>query len=235
MDKNPYLPGTKEEFLEKNLALVCHICKKYNKLLVNTNGVCSMEDLMSYGKIGLIKAYNAFNPSKFEGGIKFSTYAFRTIEGEILRFFRDFNVGAKINRQEKLDYMQIHKSGLQEEKTSVISSKTGLPIERVEKALESHIKSRPLSIDAMIYDDPNSLSILDYIPSGDKPLQDVAILNDFFNHIPDQYVEIANMYFKLDYTQQDIAKLLNTTQVSISRKIKKILQMAEDYCKKGEN
>ncbi len=65
--------------IERNLRLVVYIARKFE----NT-GIC-VEDLISIGTIGLIKAVNTFDPSK---KIKLATYASRCIENEILMFLR---------------------------------------------------------------------------------------------------------------------------------------------------
>lgn len=72
-------PGAQKVLIERNLRLVVYIARKFE----NT-GVC-MEDLISIGAIGLIKAVNTFDPDK---KIKLATYASRCIENEILMFLR---------------------------------------------------------------------------------------------------------------------------------------------------
>jgi len=69
----------KEILIERNLRLVVYIAKKFE----NTN--VSIEDLISIGTIGLIKAVNTFEPTK---KIKLATYASRCIENEILMYLR---------------------------------------------------------------------------------------------------------------------------------------------------
>ena len=69
----------REILVERNLRLVAHIAKKYQNVEED------MEDLISIGTIGLIKAINTFNSSK---NIKLATYASRCIENEILMYFR---------------------------------------------------------------------------------------------------------------------------------------------------
>ena len=69
----------KNKLIEHNLRLVVYICKKFT----NTN--VDMEDLISVGSIGLIKAVNSF---KLEKNIKLATYASRCIENEILMYLR---------------------------------------------------------------------------------------------------------------------------------------------------
>ena len=68
--------------IERNLRLVVYISRKFE------NTGISIEDLISIGAIGLIKAVNSFDPGK---NIKLATYASRCIENEILMVLRKTN------------------------------------------------------------------------------------------------------------------------------------------------
>lgn len=68
--------------IERNLRLVVYIARKFENTGIN------IEDLVSIGTIGLIKAVNTFNPEK---KIKLATYASRCIENEILMYLRRNN------------------------------------------------------------------------------------------------------------------------------------------------
>ncbi len=72
-------PELRKTLVERNLRLVVYIAKKFE----NT-GIC-IEDLISIGTIGLIKASNTYKPDK---NIKLATYASRCIENEILMYIR---------------------------------------------------------------------------------------------------------------------------------------------------
>jgi RNA polymerase sporulation-specific sigma factor len=65
--------------IERNLRLVAHVCKKYQ------NGDEDMEDLISIGTIGLIKAIATFDHKK---GNRLGTYAARCIDNELLMYLR---------------------------------------------------------------------------------------------------------------------------------------------------
>lgn len=69
----------KNIFIERNLRLVVYIARKFE------NTGIAIDDLVSIGTIGLIKAVNTFDPVK---KIKLATYASRCIENEILMFLR---------------------------------------------------------------------------------------------------------------------------------------------------
>ncbi len=72
----------KSRLIEHNLRLVVYIAKKFD------NTGVGVEDLISIGTIGLIKAVNTYNPGK---KIKLATYASRCIENEILMYLRKNN------------------------------------------------------------------------------------------------------------------------------------------------
>ncbi len=74
--------SAKKVLIEHNLRLVVYIAKRFD------NTGVGVEDLISIGTIGLIKAINTFNPTK---QIKLATYASRCIENEILMYLRRNN------------------------------------------------------------------------------------------------------------------------------------------------
>ena len=71
--------GAKQHLVEHNLRLVVYICRRFE------NTGTGLEDLISIGTIGLIKAISTYNPDK---KIKLATYASRCIENEILMHLR---------------------------------------------------------------------------------------------------------------------------------------------------
>ena len=81
----------KNQLVERNLRLVVYTAQKFENTNVN------MEDLVSIGSIGLIKAVSSFDNGK---NIKLATYASRCIENEILMHLRKVS---KIKREVSLD------------------------------------------------------------------------------------------------------------------------------------
>ena len=77
----------REILINRNMRLVAHIIKKYQGTDYD------MEDLLSVGSIGLIKAVSTFNPDK---GSRLATYAAKCVENEILMLFR---AGKKFSKE----------------------------------------------------------------------------------------------------------------------------------------
>ena len=76
----------KRKLVEHNMRLVAHVAKKYY------NSEDDMEDMISIGTIGLLKAVDTYNPGT---GCKLATYAARCIDNEILMYFRGKKKRAK--------------------------------------------------------------------------------------------------------------------------------------------
>lgn len=88
-------PNAKKTLIERNLRLVVYIARKFESTTVG------IEDLISIGTIGLIKAINTFKADK---QIKLATYASRCIENEILMFLRKNNgKGSELSLDEPLN------------------------------------------------------------------------------------------------------------------------------------
>jgi len=79
--------AAREELIYRNMRLVAHVIKKYQ------NSEYEMEDLLSVGTIGLIKAVNTFNMEK---GSRLATYAAKCVENEVLMMFR---AGKKFSKE----------------------------------------------------------------------------------------------------------------------------------------
>ena len=86
--------SARNTLIEHNLRLVVYIAKKFEATSVG------MEDLISIGTIGLVKAVGSFDPDK---SIKLATYASRCIENEILMHLRKVNSRPEVSLDEPLN------------------------------------------------------------------------------------------------------------------------------------
>ena len=84
----------KQTLIEHNLRLVVFIAKRFS------NPHADIEDFISIGTIGLIKAINTYDPNK---NIRLATYASRCIENEILMFLRKMNRNTELSLEEILN------------------------------------------------------------------------------------------------------------------------------------
>lgn len=118
----------KRILVERNLRLVAHIVKKYSSNYQNSKEV---DDLISIGTIGLIKAIDSFDTSK---GIRLATYAAKCIDNEILMLFRN-------NKKTKgevflQDPIGVDKEGNEICLIDILSSEADSVLETVENSLQ---------------------------------------------------------------------------------------------------
>lgn len=118
----------KNKLIEHNLRLVVYISKKF----INTN--IELEDLISVGSIGLIKAVNSF---KLEKNIKLATYASRCIENEILMHLRKTS---KLKVEVSLDEpLTVDGDGNELVLGDILSMDTDSVSNRIEKSTEKKL------------------------------------------------------------------------------------------------
>lgn len=143
--------------IERNLRLVAHISRKYQ------NGDEDMEDLISIGTIGLIKAISTFN---YERGNRLATYAARCIDNELLMYFR----GKKKTSREVSLYEPIgtDKEGNQINFMDIIESEEPDVIEIMDK--NSKIQYLKTILPQILTSREQEIIVLRYGLKDDKPV-----------------------------------------------------------------
>lgn len=207
-----------DDVISQNKNLVYGICSKYGNYT-------DKEDLHQVGMIGLINAYKNFDSNK---NVKFSTYAFPYIVGEVSKYVREnknikvskdlVKLGRKIN-----EYIEKHKEVRgYEPSISDIALMLETKKQTVINALEALKATK--SLDEEINDDGKAITLLDITPSKEKVSFDQMIdLKEAFEYLSgEERILVINRYFK-DMTQSEVAKLMGVNQVYISRLEKKVL------------
>lgn len=125
--------AVKQTLIERNLRLVVYIARKFE------NTGIWVEDLVSIGTIGLIKAVNTFDPSK---RIKLATYASKCIENEILMFLRRNN-----RRRVEISFdepLNIDWDGNELLLSDVLGTESNLVYREFEEEVEKHLLRRAM-------------------------------------------------------------------------------------------
>lgn len=183
------------------------------------------EDLYQIGTIGLIKAIKNFNP---EYEVKLSTYAVTYIIGEIKKFIRDDGI-IKVSRSIKelcVKIKDIENRGIKEGKN--------VTIEEIARELKVEKEDIALAIDSMkqiesIYQEDSNdskLTIIDKV-SSDKDETEITVnkifIKELLNKMDSRDRQIIMLRYFNGKTQSQVAKMLNISQVQVSRIEKKIL------------
>ena len=202
--------------IKENLGLV-HACAKRFK----GRGI-DYDDLYQAGCLGLVKAFDNF---KSELGYKFSTYAVPVIIGEIKRLFRDGGA-VKISRGLKELSLKVTrevqsfelKNG-REPSVKELSDIMGFEPEQISEALTASMQ--PVSLTVTDDDGENQADIP--VQSPDENITEIMSLNTELSRLEARDRKMIELRFFRNMTQSQTAKMLDMTQVQVSRREKKIL------------
>lgn len=183
------------------------------------------DDLYGAGCIGLLKASKAFDP---ERGVRFSTYAVPVILGEIKRLFRD---GGTIKVSRTLKELSLHITRHREQfilsegrepTVEELCLLSGQPAESVIEAL--NVSLPPLSLTESSDESGNSeFDIPTEAP--DLSITDKLSLRQVMNDLDPKDRKLIYLRYFENKTQVETAKILDMTQVQVSRREKKILNL----------
>ena len=203
----------------ENEKLIYSFMKEYNKYI-------DKEDLYQVGVIGLINAYKNF---KEEKGVKFSTYAYKYIQGEIKKFIRENRI-FKINKDTNALCNSVKKAKnmlqqklMKEPTIQELANFLEISENQIEFALG--IEQTVQSLDTPVTNDGKEVTLYEVIPNRERTdtiehihlVEELSKLNYYDKRI------LQERYFN-DRTQSEVASILGMSQVKISREEKKILQ-----------
>lgn len=207
----------KDEFAKSHLGLVRSLCSRFSGKGID------YDELYSAGCLGLAKAINNFDSSR---GLQFSTYAFPVITGELKRLFRDGGA-IKVSRSLKELSLKINKLNNEsklkngrELSIAELAEKLGVAPEKIAEAVCS---AQPtVSINS-----EDESSSAPEIPSPDiqYEITERLSLAAAIESLEENDKKIINLRYYKSKTQVETAKILNMTQVQISRREKKILSL----------
>lgn len=211
----------KNKLIENNSPLVKSIVKRYR------NKGVEYEDLYQLGCVGFAKAINNFDESY---NVKFSTYAVPMIAGEIKRFLRD-DGSVKVSRSIKGQYYLMQKfiesyrlEYGQAPSTKQIAEHFNLDEPEIMFIMES--SRMPISIyESLDKEDSNGQVVLDKLATFDESstIINKIVLSDILLQLDKKDRKLIMLRYFRDKTQSEVAKILNVSQVQVSRLENKIL------------
>ena len=214
--------SAKEILITENSPLIKSVIKIYK------NKGVEYDDLFQLGAMGFLKAINKFDTA-FD--VKFSTYAVPMIAGEVKRFLRD-DGSIKVSRAIKSLGIQINKfiSAFKKENGDAptieqIAKEFSIDTQEVIFAMDS--QKALVSLDEkQDEDNSKSRSLMEVIEdknASDNMLDNLA-LKEAIKDLSLRDKQIISLRFFQDKTQSQIARILNVSQVQVSRLENKILE-----------
>lgn len=207
----------RDELARQHLGLVHSLCRRFSG-----RGI-EYDEMFAAGCLGLTKAINRFDESR---NLQFSTYAFPVILGEIKRLFRDGGT-VKVSRSLKELSLKIAKLNSEslgndgaELSVSQLAERLGESAERIIEAISC--SRAPLSLTSE-YDDEGNPQLDLPSPDIQYEISERLSLDQALRSLDEGDRALINFRYYQGKTQTETAKLLNMTQVQVSRREKKIL------------
>lgn len=212
----------KNRLAAENLGLVHALCRRFAG-----KGV-EYEELYAAGCLGLSKAIDRFEPQR---GLQFSTYAFPVIMGELKRLFRD---GGAVHVSRSLRELSLKISRLNAEHAAQcgaeltaaeLAKRLNVSVEQVRDALLC--AAPPLSLTPS--GDGERDAQLDIPTEGMEERVTVRLsLRQALGELETRDQKLLELRYYRSKTQTEVAKILDMTQVQVSRREKKLLLLLRE-------
>ncbi len=208
-------PVLRDELVETHLGLSRQLARRFSH-----RGE-TYDDLVQVASFALVKSVDRFDP---ERGVEFSTFATRTIVGELKRHFRDRGWAIRAPRRVQELYLELGPAidSLSQElgrppTVAELAMATGTSEEAVLEAMEAGLSYRTSSIDAPDRRDGTIASHLGDIDSGFGGAEDRMLLALSMSRLPERERTILKLRFVDGLTQSQIAAEIGISQMHVSR------------------
>lgn len=206
------------KFVKENENLIYSIINRFSKS-------CDIEDLYQEAIKGIIRAYKNY---KTDSNVKFSTYVYKYIFGEVYKYVYQKDRCIKLNKDNLTLLKKINdaKTILSQKLMKEPSNKELSMFLEIDEAIIDNLMNynNMFSLGYVVSDDGKELYLNDLIPSKENVDIDSMYLHDEINKLAEPDRTILKMHYFLDKTQSEIASYLGINQVQVSRIETKVLK-----------
>ena len=232
--KNP-TPEAMEDLLKAMEPLIKYWCQTQCYL------PWEREDLQQVARIAVVGALERFDPEK---EIRFKTFAYRTVSGKIMNYYRDSTwrvaiprkyreLSTRITRAEGEYYQQHGNNPTTEQLADILQMDKG----ELKEAIEAKQASQTTSLSEQLNDDESNVPEL-YLCAVDSNLESVELKKDLkeaMEVLSEQQKKVVyDRYFE-DLTQSKIAEMMGVSQMQVSRLEKSALEKIRGLMKVAEH
>ena len=214
----------KERLITENSGLIWSVARRF------LGRGTEADDLYQLGCLGFLKAVEGFD---LEFGTQFSTYAVPKIAGEIRRFLRD-DGAVKVSRTIKEQAVTIRtmrnqlSSALGREPTILeISRQTGLSPEEI--ALAENATAATESIHRQTGEEGFTLENILSDTESEETMVEKISLRQAIESLPERERNVIKLRYYHGLTQQRVSRVLDVSQVQVSRIEKKAIEMLRGF------
>ena len=190
------------------------------------------QDIRQVAQLALVRAVDRFDP---EVGVAFSTFAGRTIDGELKRHFRDRSWAVRVPRSLQEAAIQVRRTAnelaVELGRAATVDDlveRTGLDAETVIQALDVRVSARQArSLDQPVGGDADGAIVSDTIGQRDPSFEQTDVklaIRGLIEDLPERERRIVELRFYDELTQQEIADRLGISQMHVSRLLRRTLE-----------
>ena len=219
----------RNQLVERHMGLAAHVAKRYSRTERRD------DDLRQVAMIGLVKAVDRFDP---QHGAAFSSFAGRTIEGELKRHFRDASWAVKVPRSAKELHLLVRRASTELEQTEgrsatvgEIASHLGLDRDDVLRGLAASVASSVGTLDAPDGDE-GAADRQASLATEDRSFEDaenVHLVGHLMDRLPERERQIVWLRFYEERSQSDIAEQVGISQMHVSRLLRRSFEQMRQW------
>ncbi|HTT87043.1 MAG TPA: SigB/SigF/SigG family RNA polymerase sigma factor [Acidimicrobiales bacterium] len=220
--------AVRDRLVEEHLGIAVHLARRFSG-----RGE-ALDDLVQVASLALVGAVERFDPGR---GVEFSTFATRTILGELKRHFRDRGWFVRAPRRVQELYLQVGEAAaaLNQElgrspTIDEIAARVGAREDDVIEALEAGQAYRAGSLDAVGPDGETLHARIGHDDLGFGHAEDRVALAPALALLPRRERTIVELRFVDGLIQLQIAERMGISQMHVSRLLAKSLQAMRDVC-----
>jgi RNA polymerase sigma-B factor len=189
-----------------------------------------LDDLVQIAMLGTLKAVERYEP---ERGIPFSSFASRTINGEIKRYFRDRTWAVRPPRSAQERHLDLRRRSAaltarlgRAPTADELAKELGIDTESVLEAMEAGAAYRATSLDARRPGEDDGPTLGERIPgdeAGTRGAEMRVLVGQLLKSLPAREAEILQLRYFDELTQTEIAERVGISQMHVSRLIRRCL------------
>jgi RNA polymerase sigma-B factor len=208
----------RNELVERHMGLAAHVARRFGR-----RGP-SDDDLRQVAFLALVKAVDRFEP---ERNVAFSTFAGRTIEGEIKRHFRDNTWTVSVPRSAKEIHLQLRRTTDELTQTlgraptvRQLAERLGVDADVVVEGIAAGSAYATASLDAPAVTEGPGAELGAEDP-GFGYVADTSVVGELIGRLPGREREIVRLRFYEELTQGEIAERMGMSQMHVSRLLRR--------------
>ena len=216
----------RNELVERHMGLAAHVARRFGR-----RGP-SDDDLRQVAFLALVKAVDRFEPDRH---VAFSTFAGRTIEGEIKRHFRDHTWTVRVPRSAKETHLRLRRAT--DELTQrlgrsptvpQLAEHLGIGTDEVVEGIAAGSAYSTASLDAPLGPEGDGERQLGAEDEAFAHVSDSTLVEDLLATLPPREQEIVRLRFYEELSQSEIAERVGISQMHVSRLLRRSFEQMRE-------